>query len=37
MVSCGWGLGAFLTFFYGYHSGCLNNSIFSIVGLCAAC
>ena len=26
-----------LIFFYGYHRGCLNNPIFSNLGLCAAC
>ena len=47
--NCGWGLGAFLRWwppstmwagplsFYGHHRGCLNNPIFSNLGLCAAC
>ena len=45
----GWGLGAFLMWWlpstmcagpqsiYGCHQGCLNNPIFSNLGLCAAC
>ena len=45
----GWGLGAFLRWwppsamwegpliFYGHHRGCLNNPIFSNLGLCASC
>ena len=45
----GWGLGAFLRWwppstmwagtliYYGHHRGCLNNPIFSNLGLCAAC
>ena len=46
---CGWGWGAFLRWcspsvmwagpliFHGYHRGCLNNPIFSNLGLYAAC
>ena len=46
---CGWGLRAFLRWwppsalwagpliFYGRHWGCLNNPLFSNLGLCAAC
>ena len=46
---CGWGLGAFLRgwppsamwvgplIFYDHHQGCLNNPIFSNLGLCPAC
>ena len=48
-IVSGWGLGAFLRrwppsamlagplIYYGHHRGCLNNSIFSNLGLCAAC
>ena len=49
LLRCGWGLGSFLRWwppsamwagplsFYGHHRGCLNNPIFSNLGLCAAC
>ena len=49
LCECGWGLGAFLRWwplstmwagpviFYGQHRGCLNNPIFSNLGLGAAC
>ena len=48
-IVSGWGLGAFLRWwppstmwaghliYYGHHRGCLNNPIFSNLGLCAAC
>ena len=48
-IMSGWGLGAFLRWwppstmwagpliYYGHHRGCLNNPIFSNLGLCAAC
>ena len=49
VMMSGWGVGAFLRWwppsamwmgpliFYGHHRGCLNNPIFSNLGLCAAC
>ena len=42
MLYCRWGLGALLRWWppstiYGHHQGCLNNPIFSSLGLYAAC
>ena len=47
LVGRGWGLsyggghlqpcGRVLSYIYGHHRGCLNNPIFSNLGLCAAC